>query len=61
MSRDRTTRDGIGIRSILDDQVPPLDPRVQALQGTHIRRVIDAVHDLPNVLWEVANQSSGGG
>jgi hypothetical protein len=23
--------------------------------------VIDSVHDLPNVLWEVANESSGGG
>jgi hypothetical protein len=23
--------------------------------------VVDAVHDLPNVLYEVANESSGGG
>lgn len=52
---------GIGITSILDYQVLPLDPRVQALQETYIRNVIDTVHDLPNVLWEVANESSGGG
>jgi len=52
---------GIGINSILDHQVLPLDPRVQALQETYIRKVVDTVHDLPNVLWEVANESSGGG
>jgi hypothetical protein len=52
---------GIGIRSIVDYQVIPLDPRVQALQAAYIRKVIDTLHDLPNVLWEVANESSGGG
>jgi hypothetical protein len=52
---------GIGIASILDYQVLPLDPRVQALQEEYIRKVIDTVHDLPNVLYEVANESSGGG
>jgi hypothetical protein len=52
---------GIGITSILDYQVLRLDPRVQALQEAYIRQVIDTVHDLPNVLWEVANESSGGG
>jgi hypothetical protein len=52
---------GIGITSIIDYQVLPLDARVQTLQETYIRRVIDTVHDLPNVLWEVANESSGGG
>jgi hypothetical protein len=52
---------GIGIDSILDYQVLPLDPRVQEIQEAYIRKVIDAVHDLPNVLWEVANESSGGG
>ena len=50
---------GIGITSILDYQVLPLDPRVQALQEAYIRKVVDTVHDLPNVLWEVANESSG--
>jgi hypothetical protein len=52
---------GIGITSILDYQVLPLDPRVQALQELYIQKVVDTVHDLPNVLWEVANESSGGG
>ncbi len=52
---------GIGITSIVDYQVLPLDPRVEALQEAYIRKVIDTVHDLPNVLYEVANESSGGG
>src|SRR5205814_8793440 len=52
---------GIGITSIVDYQVLPLDPRVQALQEAYIRQVVDTVHDLPNVLYEVANESSGGG
>ena len=52
---------GIGIASIKDYQVLPLDPRVQALQESYIRKVIDTVQDLPNVLYEVANESSGGG
>jgi hypothetical protein len=46
---------GIGIGSIDDYQVLPLDPRVQALQEAYICKVIDTVHDLPNVLYEVAN------
>lgn len=49
----------IGIASILDYQVLPLDSRVEALQLAYIRKVIDTVHDLPNVLYEVANESSG--
>jgi uncharacterized protein DUF6298 len=52
---------GVGIESILDYQVLPLDPRVQELQEAYIHKVIDTVHDRPNVLWEVANESSGGG
>jgi hypothetical protein len=52
---------GIGITSITDYQVLPLDSRVQALQEAYIRKVVDTVHDLPNVLYEVANESSGGG
>jgi hypothetical protein len=49
----------IGIDSIIDYQVLPLDPRIEALQVAYIRKVIDTVHDLPNVLYEVANESSG--
>jgi hypothetical protein len=52
---------GIGISSIVDYQVLPLDPQVQALQEAYIAKVVDTVHDLPNVLYEVANESSGGG
>ena len=52
---------GIGIGSIVDYQVLPLDRRVQELQEAYIRNVVDTLHDLPNVLWEVANESSGGG
>jgi len=52
---------GVGIRSIDDYQVLPLEPRVQAIQEAYIRKVVDTVHDLPNVLYEVANESSGGG
>ena len=52
---------GIGIGGISDYQVLPLDPRVRALQEAYIRKVLDTLHDLPNVLWEVANESSGGG
>jgi hypothetical protein len=50
---------GIGIASIVDYQVLPLDPAVQALQEAYIRKVVDTVQDLPNVLCEVANESSG--
>ena len=49
----------IGISSIIDYQVLPLDSRIEALQLAYIRKVIDTVHDLPNVLYEVANESSG--
>jgi hypothetical protein len=52
---------GIGITSIVDYQVLPLDPRVQEIQDAYIRRVVDTVHGLPGVLYEVANESSGGG
>ncbi len=51
----------VAIKSIVDYQVLPLDPRVQELQEKYIHKVIDTLHDLPNVLWEVANESSGGG
>jgi hypothetical protein len=52
---------GARIESILNYQVLPLDPLVKDLQEAYIHRVVDMVHDLPNVLWEVANESSGGG
>jgi hypothetical protein len=52
---------GVGIASIVDYQVLPLDPRVQQLQEAYIHKVVDTLHDLPNLLWEVANESSGGG
>ena len=55
----RNNVNDIGIASIVDYQVLPLDPRVQALQEAYIRKVVDTVHDLPNVLYEVANESSG--
>jgi hypothetical protein len=49
----------IAISSIVDHQVLPLDPRVQAFQEAYLRKVVDTVHDLANVLYEVANESSG--
>jgi hypothetical protein len=52
---------GVGIASINDYQVLPLDPRVEALQDAYVRKVVDTVQDLPNVLYEIANESSGGG
>lgn len=52
---------GIGITSILDHQVLPLDPAVGSLQEAYLRQVVDTVHYLPNVLYEVANESCGGG
>jgi hypothetical protein len=52
---------GISISSIDDYMVLPLDPRVHAVQEAYIRKVVDTVHDLPNMLYEVANESVGGG
>jgi hypothetical protein len=51
----------IAATSINDLQVLPLDPRVRRVQEAYIRKVVDTLHDLPNVLWEVANESSGDG
>jgi hypothetical protein len=50
---------GIAITSIVDYQVLPLDPTIEAVQEAYLRKVVDTVHDLPNVLYEVANESSG--
>jgi hypothetical protein len=52
---------GIGIESIVDYQVLPLDPLIQALQEAYVRKVVDTVGDLPNVLYEIVNESSGDG
>lgn len=52
---------GVAITSISDYQALPLDAKVQAFEEAYIRKVLDAVHDLPNVLYEVANESPGGG
>jgi hypothetical protein len=49
----------IGIESIIDYQVFPIDPRIQELQENYIRKFVDTVQDLPNVLYEVSNESSG--
>jgi hypothetical protein len=49
----------VGISSIVDYQVLPLAPRIRELQQAYVHKVIDTVHDLPNVLYEVANESSG--
>jgi hypothetical protein len=50
---------GIAITSIVDYQALPITSHVKELQEAYIRKVIDTVHDLPNVLYEVANESSG--
>lgn len=52
---------GINITSIKDYQVLPLDALVRSFEETYIRKVVDTLHDMPNVLWEVANESPGGG
>lgn len=55
----RNNVNGIGIDSIRDYMVIPLDPEIQALQEAYIRKVVETLHDLPNVLYEVANEASG--
>ena len=57
----RNNINGISAESINDLQVLPLDGRVEAIQEAYIRKVVEALHDLPNVLWEVANESTGDG
>ncbi|QBD75500.1 hypothetical protein EPA93_05570 [Ktedonosporobacter rubrisoli] len=52
---------GIALSSINDSQVLPLDPGIKEVQEAYIRKVIDTVADLSNVLYEVANESAGGG
>lgn len=36
-----------------------VNPRIKALQEAYIRKVIDTVHDLDNVLYEISNESTG--
>jgi hypothetical protein len=57
----RNNVNGVDARSIDDLQVLPLDPKVEAIQRAFIEKVIDTLHDLPNVLWEVSNESTGDG
>jgi Family of unknown function (DUF6298) len=51
---------GIDIDSIDDYQGTSVSPTVLALQRAYIRKVIDTVQDLDNVLYEVANESYTG-
>jgi hypothetical protein len=51
----------ISVASINDYQVLPLDPHIQALQEAYMRKVVDTTAHLPHVLYEVANEASGGG
>jgi hypothetical protein len=57
----RNNINGVSATSIDDLQVLPLDPRIEAIQSAFVTKVVDTLHDLPNVLWEVANESTGGG
>lgn len=52
---------GVSATSINDLQVLPLDPRAEAIQRAFVTKVVDTLHDLPNVLWEVSNESTGDG
>jgi hypothetical protein len=36
------------------------DPRITALQEAYIRKVVDTLNDLDNVLWEISNESHTG-
>jgi hypothetical protein len=51
----------VAATSIDDLQLLPLDPHIEAIQDAYVRKVVDTLHDLPNVLWEVANESVGDG
>jgi hypothetical protein len=51
----------VAITSVKDYMATPLDAQVRAIQEAYIRQVVDTLHDLPNVLWEVANEAPGGG
>jgi hypothetical protein len=53
----RNNINGIDIDSIEDYQSASVSASVLALQRAYVRKVIDTVHDLDNVLYEVANES----
>ena len=57
----RNNVNGVSAGSIDDLQVLPLDARVRSVQEAFIAKVVDTLHDLPNVLWEVSNESTGDG
>ncbi|HET9347488.1 MAG TPA: hypothetical protein VFO05_17470 [Candidatus Limnocylindrales bacterium] len=57
----RNNVNGVSAGSIDDLQVLPLDPNVRAIEEAFITKVVDRLHDLPNVLWEVSNESTGDG
>ena len=46
-----------GIAGTQDSVMGLSDPRITALQDAYVRKVVAAVGDLPNVLWEVCNES----
>lgn len=50
---------GIAISSIRDYQVLPVDQQVISVQRAYVEKVLETVQDLPNVLYEVANESVG--
>jgi hypothetical protein len=52
---------GVAIQAIEDYESLSASPAVLDLQKAYIRKVIDTVHDLPNVLFEVTNESNGSG
>jgi len=41
---------------LLDETHQLLDPKITALQEAYVRKVIDTVNDLDNVLYEIANE-----
>ncbi|MGH3243010.1 MAG: DUF6298 domain-containing protein [Spirillospora sp.] len=53
----RNNVNGIDIGSIRDYQSGSVSPGVLALQRAYVRKVVDTVGDLGNVLYEVANES----
>lgn len=57
----RNNINGVSAASINDLQVLPLDRRIGEIQEAYVRKVVDTLHDRPNVLWEVANESTGDG
>ena len=48
---------GIDIDSIEDYQSATVTPAILALQQAYVRKVVDTVQDLDNVLYEVTNES----